>query len=191
MPGASTLSQTGLTEAELIDRAKQLQPEAWDAIYEAFYPRMYTYLYAHLGDRTAAEDLAAEVFEQACQGIGRFQYRGTPLSAWLYRIAHNLMVDFLKRQRRAPSQPLDSAPDRHLASSDPSDAVSLRDQLSRALRRLTGEQQQVLILRHLEGHNVASTARIMGKAENAVRALEFRALRSLRRILSREEQPRP
>lgn len=186
MPGASTLSGTGLTEADLISRAKEFQPEAWDMIYDAYYPKMYTFLYVHVGERMAAEDLASEVFEQACKGIHRFQYRGIPLSAWLYRIAHNLMVDFLKRRRRARTHSVDADGAPQLAAGDAAEAVGTRDELSRALQKLTREQQQVLVLRHVEGHNVASTARIMGKKDNAIRALEFRALRSLRRILDRE-----
>src|SRR3990170_5239025 len=102
VPEASTLSRAIETEAALIGRAKQFQPEAWDAIYDTYYPKMYTFLYLHIGDRTAAEDLASQVFEEACKGIHRFQYRGVPLSSWLYRIARNIMVDFLRRRQRSP-----------------------------------------------------------------------------------------
>ncbi len=189
VPGVSTLAETALSEAELIARAKEFQPQAWDLIYDTYFPKMYTFLYVHIGDRAAAEDLAAEVFEQACKGIHRFQYRGAPFSAWLYRIAHNTMVDFLKRRRRVDSLDAETAPEL-AAAGDLTDSLGLRDLLGRALRSLTGDQQQVLLLRHIEGHDVASTARITGKKENAVRALEFRALRSLRRVLSREEQGR-
>ncbi len=190
MPGTSTLSRTGLTEAELINRAKEFQPEAWDAIYDTYYPKMYNFLYVHLGDRMAAEDLAAEVFEQACKGIHRFQYRGVPLSSWLYRIARNVMVDHLKRRKRLPTQSIEAAGAPQLATADDTDNLGLRDQISRALVKLTREQQQVLILRQVEGHDVAATAQIMGKKNDAVRALEFRALRSLRRIIGPEGKRR-
>lgn len=189
--GASTLDQTGLSEAELISRARELEPQAWDTIYDAYYPRMYSFLYAHLGDRATAEDLAAEVFAQACRGIQRFQYRGVPLSAWLYRIARNVMADFLKQRRRLPIHLFDPSRPPEPTAPDLAEQVGARDQLVRALQRLTREQQQVLILRHIEGNDVASTARIMGKKENAIRALEFRALHSLRRILSQEEPKTP
>ncbi len=187
MPGVLTLPDTALTEADLISRAKEFRPEAWDVIYDTYFPKMYTFLYAHVGDRSAAEDLAAEVFEQACRGIHRFQYRGVPFASWLYRIAHNIMVDFHKRRRRTES--IDAEPARDLpAAGDLTDTVALRDQLARALRHLTGEQARVLVLRHIEGLDVASTAIILGKKDNAVRALEFRALRALRRLLSREDR---
>ncbi len=179
------------TERELIQRAKEFQPEAWDEIYETYYPKMYTYLYMHVGNRMAAEDLASEVFEQAWKGIHRFQYRGIPLSSWLYRIAHNVMVDFLKRQRRVTSQSIESEGAPQLPGRDALETVAARDELTRAMRELTREQQQVLVLRHVEGHSVTSTAQTMGKKENAVRALEFRALASLRRIIARQDQRGP
>lgn len=174
------------SERELIEHAKQFQPEAWDQIYETYFSKMYNFVYVHVGDRTAAEDLASEVFEQACKGIHRFQYRGVPFSSWLYRIAHNLMVDFLKRRKRTPSRSLEAGGVPTTPVRDAADAISARDELVRAMQNLTGDQQQVIVLRHIEGHNVASTAQIMGKKENAIRALEFRALASLRRVMVRE-----
>src|SRR3990172_11271150 len=118
---------------------------------------MYSYLYVHLGDRTAAEDLASDVFEQAWRGIHRFQYRGVPLSSWLYRIAHNVMVDHLKRRRRAPAS-LDSDGVPALAGPDAADRVDIRDMIRRAMSRLTREQQQVVVLRHPEGPGGGASA---------------------------------
>lgn len=186
MSAAENPNQASDEEADLIERAKEFDPEAWNTLYDAYYPKMYMFLYVRLGERSAAEDLAADVFEQACKGISRFRYRGAPISAWLYRIARNLMVDFLKRRSRAPEGRLEPAAESQMAIADASGKVALRDLLSRAFRELTEDQQQVLLLRHIEGHDVASTAAIVGKKDNAVRAQEFRALRSLRRILTRD-----
>lgn len=186
MSAAQTPNQASDAEAELIARAKEFDPEAWSALYDAYYQKMYTFLYVRLGERSVAEDLAADVFEQACKGIRRFRYRGVPISAWLYRIARNLMVDFLKRRGRANVKRLEPDVESQVATTDASGQVALRDQLARALRELTEDQQQVLLLRHIEGHDVATTAGIMGKKDNAVRAQEFRALHSLRRILTRD-----
>jgi len=185
MSAAQTPDQDGDAEAELIERAKKFDSEAWDALYDTYYPKMYTYLYMNLGDRVAAEDLAADVFEQACKGIHRFRYRGVSIAAWFYKIARNLMVDFVKRSRRTRVSSLDPESSKHGSTEDAANTIALRDELSRALRELTLDQQQVMVIRHVEGHNVAHTAKIMGKKENAVRAQEFRALHSLRRILSR------
>lgn len=145
---------------------------------------MYRYLYVHIGDRDAAEDLAAEVFEQACKGIHRFRYRGVPISSWLYRVAHNLMIDWRRKRGRTPEVPVIG----EIAGADPTADIAIRDELARALNGLTREQRQVLVLRHIEGHSAASAGEIMGKKENAVRALEFRALASLRRGMSREKK---
>ena len=186
MSGAQSSNQTRDEEANRIERAKEFDPEAWNTRYDAYYPKMYMFLYVRLGERSAAEDLAADVFEQACMSIRRFRYRGAPISAWLYRIARNLMVDFLKLRGRAQVGRLEPDNEAHGATADASGQLALRDQLSRALRGLTEDQQQVLLLRHIEGHNVATTAAIMGKKDNAVRAQEFRALRSLRRILTKD-----
>jgi len=145
---------------------------------------MYRYLYVRIGDRDVAEELAAEVFEQACRGVHRFRYRGVPFASWLYRVAHNVMVDWQRKRRRTPevSVLVD------IPGADQTDRVDARDELTRALSTLTREQRQVLLLRHIEGHSAASAGAIMGKKENAIRALEFRALASLRRAMSRGER---
>src|SRR3990172_6487131 len=93
----TALNPTIAAEADFIRRIKEFQAEAWDELYEEYYPKMYRYLHIHVGDRDAAEELAAEVFEQACKGVRRFRYRGVSLSSWLYRVAHNLMVDWQRR----------------------------------------------------------------------------------------------
>ncbi len=178
--------RAGSTEGDLVHRAKGFEREAWDEIYETYYKKMYNFLYLHTGDRMAAEDLAAEVFEQACKGIRRFEYRGIPISSWLYRIAHNLMVDYLKRRGRYRMHSIETDGAPVLFDQDATDSVARQDEIARALCKLTDEQQRVLLLRHIEGHSVASAAEIMGKRENAIRALEFRALHSLRRIMNKD-----
>ena len=145
---------------------------------------MYRYLYVHVGNRDVAEELAAQVFEQACRGIRRYRYRGVPLSAWLYKVAHNVMVDWRRRHRRNTEVPLLG----DILGRDDTERIETRDQLARAMRNLTNEQRQVLVLRHFEGHSSASAGEIMGRKENAIRALEFRALASLRRTMSRNER---
>jgi RNA polymerase sigma-70 factor (ECF subfamily) len=176
------LSRTATDEADFVRRVKEFDEQAWDELYNAYFPKMYRYLYVHTGDREAAEDLAAEVFEQACKGINRFQFRGIPLSSWLYKVAHNVMVDWNRRRKRSPQVAVGD-----IAGPDHSDRVAARDELAQAMSGLTQEQRQVLALRHVEGHSAASAGEIMGKKENAVRALEFRALASLRRAMSRTQ----
>ena len=182
--GVATLSPALADGEDFVRRVKEFQREAWDELYDTYFPKMYRYLYVRIGDRDAAEELAAEVFEQACRGVHRFQYRGVPIASWLYRVAHNVMVDWQRRRRRNPEVPVLG----DFAGIDHTDRVAVRDELAQALNTLTGEQRQVLLLRHIEGHSAASAGAIMGKKDNAIRALEFRALASLRRVMSRGER---
>ena len=80
-PKMSTAQMLDLTDEDLVRKAKEMRPDVWDYIHDTFHPKMYHYLYLHLNDRSAAEDLASDVFEQAVRGIARFQYKGVPLSA--------------------------------------------------------------------------------------------------------------
>ncbi len=103
---AAALSPPIADEADFVRRVQAFQEDAWDELYNVYFPKMYRYLYVHVGNRDVAEELAAEVFAQACRGIRRYHYRGVPLSAWLYRVAHNVMVDWMRRQRRNTEVPL-------------------------------------------------------------------------------------
>ncbi len=173
-------------EGLLILRAQQSERAAWDEIFQRNYHRVYAFVFCRIGDAAAAEDVTADVFVEAWRGIKRFSYRGVPLISWLYRIAHNLLADFLRRRNRTRTQPID----REAQLADPrddSERVAVWDSVATAFRRLTLEQQQVLVSRFIEGFSLAETAELMGKKENAIKALEFRALKSVRRILGAEQ----
>ena len=173
-------------EAQLIARARASERAAWDEIFQRHYHRVYVFVFCRVGDATAAEDLTADVFVEAWKGIDRFSYRGVPLIAWLYRIARNLLADFLEKRRKSRTQPLEEGPREVADPRDEAESVALWDMVSNAFKKLTREQQMVLVSRFLEGLSVAETAALLGKNENAVKALEFRALKSVRRILGRE-----
>lgn len=176
-------------EAQLIARARASDRAAWDEIFQRHYRRVFVFVYCRVGDAAAAEDLAAEVFLEAWRGIQGFNYRGVPLLSWLYRIAHNLLADFLSRRNRTPTQPLKEDSRQAAQAPDEAERVAVWQSIAAAFRRLTREQQQVLVNRFMEGLSIAETAALMGKNENAVKALEFRALKSVRRILGREGAP--
>ena len=186
IPEALELPARQDEEALLIARARESDRAAWDEIFERHYRRVFVFVYCRVGDAAAAEDLAAEVFLEAWKGIRRFDYRGVPLISWLYRIAHNLLVDFLKRRKRVQTQPFDEGFHGVSLAPDEAERVALWQSVAAAFRRLTREQQQVLVSRFMEGLSIAETAALMGKNENAVKALEFRALKSVRRILGGE-----
>jgi RNA polymerase sigma-70 factor (ECF subfamily) len=176
----ATLSRTTNDESDFVERVKRFDADAWNELYDTYFPRMYRYVYVQTGARDVAEELAAQVFERACQGIGRFRYRGVPLSAWLYRIAHNTIVDWRRRHGSGRVLPMST----DLPGPDQTGRVAARDELTRAIAGLTREQQQVITLRHIEGHSTASAAEIMSKKEGAIRSLEFRALAALRKALA-------
>lgn len=175
-------------EAELVKAAKACLPEAWRQIYQLYYKRMFTYMYCRLNDRASAEDLASQVFLEAFKGIRSFTYRGAPLASWLYRIAHNLSTDFLRRRARIKMEPLTEANVNSQGVADNLEAIDSRTAIVAALRRLTPEQQQVVVMRFLEGQPLAVVAVTMGKSQEAVKALQHRALASLRRHLGRGEK---
>jgi len=170
-------------EAQLIARAQESDRAAWDEIFQRHYQRIYVFVFCRIGDAMAAEDVTADVFVEAWKGIRRYSYRGLPLISWLYRIAHNLIADFLRRHNRTKTQRLPDEGAHAPHTGDEAESVALWQSISAAFRQLTLEQQQVLVGRFIEGLSLAETGALMGKNENAVKALEFRALKSVRRVL--------
>jgi len=184
----SFAAQSIADEEQLVDAARALREEAWAEIYRRHAEQVYSYIYFRLGDQHTAEDLSADVFVKAIAGIKSYTYRGTPLLAWLYRIAHNVTADYRKSAaRRMQHQATDAAEE----IEERVDALRLLDERSdmlSAIRALTEDQQQVIVLRFYQGLSNAEVARVMGKPEGAVKALQSRGLRSLRRILGHDEQ---
>ncbi len=169
----------------LVEEAQAFSQEAWAQIFDQYYPKMFQYCYVRTGNRAAAEDLASEVFLEALRGIRRYRYRGVPLGAWLYRIAHNLTADHLHRNARRPTVSLGEETEHpHLQTSDEAEHSALRQDMQTAMQQLTAEQQQVLILRFFEGLSHEETAAVMGRRTGAVRVLQHRALNALRRVMA-------
>ena len=133
-------------EQSLVERAKELSPEAWTEIYDRYFPRMYIYAFHRVGNSHEAEDIAAQVFLEAVKGIRSFRYRGVRLSSWLYAITRNLCASYLRHQRRNGTAPVrvDSL---EVAGPSEIEAAEARNDLHRALRQLTRKQQEVLALR--------------------------------------------
>jgi RNA polymerase sigma-70 factor (ECF subfamily) len=167
----------------LVDRAVRGDSEAFAGLYDNFADDVVRYFYAHVGSYQDAEDLAARTFLRAWRAIGKFSWRGRPFEAWLFTLAKNQLIDFYRGQRRTTSPLDETRPDdspgpesRALASDE---AAATR----RALAHLTEEQRQVLVLKFYMDRETAEIAKIMGKKEGTVRALQMRALQALRRQL--------
>ena len=175
-------------EGPLLKRAKAYDPEALAKLYDHYSPRMYAYIYRRVGDTTLAEDLTAELFLRVLRALRNEKAWKDSFVGWLYRIAHNLVVDHYRRQPPVPSGTLDES----LVAQDGDPLLTAEhalasEHLRAAIGRLTQDQQQVLTLRFGEGLTAAKTAQILDKTTGAVEALQHRALAALRRILTGEE----
>lgn len=174
-------------ETTLLKRAKAYDAAALTELYDRYAPRMYAYIYRRVSDAALAEDLTGDLFLRVLRAIRNERVWKDSFAAWLYRIAHNLVVDHYRRQPPMPSLSLDEA--LVAPKDDPDAAVEnalSRERLQAALGRLTPEQQEVLALRFGEGLTARETAQIVGKTTGAVEALQHRAMASLRRLLAGE-----
>jgi RNA polymerase sigma-70 factor (ECF subfamily) len=180
-------NRTVQDEHDLVRKAQDYDPEAFGEIYERYYNGVYRYIYYRVGEQTLAEDLTMEVFVKAMEAIDTYTFRGVPFSAWLYRIASNLVVDHFRRQ---PTQGAVSLEEKLVASIEvPTQALEsefAHHALRRALSELTDDQQQVVILKFVDGLSNLEVAQILGKTEGAVKSLQHRALASLGRALGEQ-----
>jgi RNA polymerase sigma-70 factor, ECF subfamily len=178
--------QETFVRSDLVDRAKTGDATALAELYETHAPKLYRYFLPRVsGQLQIAEDLTEEVFVRVLERFNQYEDRGLPFGAWLFRIAHNLLID---SRRRAPRQP-------HVGLEecdqiDSPSAMGLLDQaldhyeLSLVMQRLTAEQQRVIHLRFLNGMTIAATAQTMNKTEESVKKLQARALHTMRRMLA-------
>ena len=172
-------------EESIIRRAKQHDQMALTQLYEENFDKIYRYIVLKIGEKTEAEDMTQQVFLKAFKNISTYKYQGLPFSSWLYRIAHNQIVDYFRKKSKRATVPLDES----LAAgdSDPSQEVELSldiEDLSRATKRLSKAQQEVISLRFAGEFSIAQVARMMGKSEGAIKALQHSAIVSLRKVLS-------
>ncbi len=174
----------GDEERALIERARRRDRDAFGALYDRHVEAVYRYLYYRMGSSAECEDLTEQVFLKAWEAIDRYEWRGRPFLAWLYRVAHNTLVDYRRAERPAVS--LDDTILERPALDDVLEQALTADELAAALRQLTPEQAQVVTLRFFAGWSNAEIAREMDRQEPAVRALQLRGLMALRRILRRE-----
>jgi RNA polymerase sigma-70 factor (ECF subfamily) len=174
-------------ERILLERAKQYDQAALGELYDRYAPRIYAYVYRRVSDAHLAEDLTSDVFVRVIQAIQAGRFWRTSFRAWLYRIAHNLVVDHYRRQPPAAELELDE----RLVVSEDDPVSAVAEQLSHqrlhaAISRLTPDQQQVLALRFGEEMKTREVAEVMGKSVGAIEALQHRALAALRRVSERE-----
>jgi len=171
-------------ERELIKRAKECDSSAFARLYEYYYQDIYNYIYFRIPDASLAEDLTSEVFIKVLESIDSFTFRGFPFSSWLYRIARNMMVDYFRSHQEPVDLPLEEGVlPAERDTSDVFDRELTQQQLAQALSNLTEDQQQVVILRFVDGLSNTDMAQVLGKSEGAIKSLQYRALSSLSRFL--------
>ena len=165
-------------DERLLIEAAQKDPARFAELYENHFERVYAYVVRRVGNRAETEDLTAEVFHHALANLQRFEWRGIPFAAWLFRIAANLISDRWQRAGREVSD------DATLAEAQASTAemteVERRATLFRLVDTLPAEQRRVVVLRFVEEKSIKEVAREIRKTEGAVKQLQFRALATLR-----------
>lgn len=173
---------------ELVAKARAGDLDAFAGLFKLTLPIVYGHLYRRSGNAALAEDLASETYLRAIRSIRTFEGESRDFLAWIVRISRNLFLDHVKSGRVRWETAVEEMPVVVSASDPESEAVARVEaaDVRRALGRLTAEQQEVVYLRFIEGLPIADVAKIVGRAEGAVKALQFRALRTLARILREE-----
>jgi len=191
---------------EAIDRARRGEPEALSALYRRFLPAVFGYIAARVPDRATAEDLTSDVFVQMVESVSRLRASDEAgVAAWLLKIARMTVAGYYRKRERQPAfvsleptfwdeEPARENPLIHASHPDldPVRRAEARDEWAtvvEAINTLTEEQRQVLVGRLILGYDVATVARMLGKKPNAVKALQFRALQSLQRVLGKQHTP--
>src|SRR4030042_3165910 len=177
-------------EVSLIRRAQQRDQAALTQLYEENFDRIYRYIVLKIGDRTEAEDMTQQVFLNALKSISSYKFKGMPFSSWLYRIAHNQVVDYYRKKSKQATVPLDESLPIPASDGDPGVLVEKKMEINEvviASRKLTAAQQEVISLRFAAEFSIAEVAGVMGKSEGAVKALQHSAIVALRKTLITEQ----
>ncbi len=173
-------------ERAIIDAAIAGDEAALAELYNLYFPRVYRYILARMGNPFDAEDLTEEVFLRVLDAIGRFQWREAPFSAWLFRIAHNAVISQRRKEgARGRSSPLSEA--LPVDSQGPEEMVANRlalNEVMKAADTLPEAQRRVIGYRFAAGLTVAETARAMGKGEGNVKVIQHKAIAKLREMLT-------
>jgi RNA polymerase sigma-70 factor (ECF subfamily) len=159
------------------------------SLYDEYYSKVARYAYVRIGDKTESEDIASEVFLKALDSIKTYEERGLPMQAWLFRIAHNLVVDHLRRVSQRTIVRIDK-----VEIKDETDPVAKAEtniemtRVNEAMESLTEEQREVIRLRFFGGLTSAEAAGVLKKSDGAVREMQRAALEKLRNLLN-ENRP--
>ncbi|MHB8894340.1 MAG: sigma-70 family RNA polymerase sigma factor [Candidatus Geothermincolia bacterium] len=170
----------------LVKKAKGRDPDAFGMLYDEYVDQIFRYVYYKVGNLTESQDLTGQTFLKAFENIDSYEMRDVAFSSWLYRIAHNLVVDFFRRESKRESVPIDEQPPTPSTRGNPVETVLAdleSERLYRAMHKLTHNQREVLVLKFIDNLSNAQVAEIMGISVGAVKSTQKRGLLSLNRIL--------
>lgn len=176
----------------LVQKAKRRDPDAFGALYDEYVDQIFRYIYYKIGNFTEAQDLTGQTFLKAFENIDSYEVREVAFSSWLYRIAHNLIVDYFRRESKRENVPIDENPPPVTNSDDPVEMVMAdldSQRLYRAMQKLTYNQREVLILKFIDNLSNIQIAEIMGITVGAVKSTQKRGLISLNKILGNSYHP--
>ena len=178
-------------ESTLVEKAGNGDAQAFSTLYERYVTRIYNYIYFRTGNPHEAEDLTSRVFHRALHHIQHYDNRGVPFSAWLYRIAHNLVANWHRDNSRRKEVPLEDYTQYPYRAPAPESTLVENQEMEdvlKVIRRLPPDRQQLLILKFVEGMSNAEVATIMMRSEGAIKSLYHRTLMALRDQLTGMDQ---
>jgi RNA polymerase sigma-70 factor (ECF subfamily) len=172
-------------EEQVAQRLKKRDPEAWALVYEEYFPKIYRFIVVRIANRTEAEDLTEQVFLKALEASPSFRWRGAPISSWLFKIARNQVIDYIRVSKSRKNVPLNEyIVGDHVDPEEAAEKSSNVRQLIKAVGQLTEAQRDVIELRFAGGLSTAEVAKVLGKSQGAVKVMQHSALVALRKKLS-------
>jgi RNA polymerase sigma-70 factor (ECF subfamily) len=177
------------SERDLVEKAKQRDPEATSELYDLYVDKVYRYLYYKVGHPVEAEDLTETVFLRVLEALPRFSWKNVPFSAWVFSIARNLVIDHYRRRARRTEVAFEEVGPLFADGGDPHEAAErslLQQRLEEAISTLTTEQKEVVLLKFFVGLSNAEISALLRKSDGAIKSIQHRGLRSLRKKLESE-----
>lgn len=189
VPNDDAMALSNLSEKALLEGAASFDERALGELYDRYEARIYSYIYRRTGNESLAEDLTAQVFLKMLEAIRSDKGWHSSFSGWLYRIAHNAVIDYYRQRDRQQHVTLEDTLTTTASDHNPvvmAEASLDAQRLRMAIGRLTEEQSEVITLRFLEGYSISEVAEMLDKSEGSIKALQYRAVTTLRQLLQHE-----
>lgn len=189
VPNDDAIALSNLSEKVLLEGAASFDERALGELYDRYEARIYSYIYRRTGNESLAEDLTAQVFLKMLEAIRSDKGWHSSFSGWLYRIAHNAVIDYYRQRDRQQQVSLEDTLTTTASDHNPvvmAEASLDAQRLRTAIGRLTEEQNEVITLRFLEGYSIGEVAEMLDKTEGSIKALQYRAVTTLRQLLQHE-----